>query len=470
MFNTQQELNPATPQQLDPDQFRALELFEAGENLFITGGAGTGKSTLIKLIKENVWDDTMFLAPTGTAALNIEGSTIHSGLGLPPQFFGPDFSAGLLQHQHEKLRKVKTVVIDEISMVRADLFAAIDSVLRQCAGFPGSHEPFGGKQIVVVGDFFQLPPVITSAQEYQFLYHFHHGTYAFQTPAWQDADFKNIILKTVHRQSGDQAYLQMLNAIRHGNQSCDGAELETAIKSFNQRVAIGRPTRENTILCTKNERVDQINEIRDAELGSLPVTFIGKIRGYFPPRDYPTHLSLDLRIGSRVMTIGNERRLSGDFDFVNGNTGYVADYKLDTDRPAVDVLLDSGKEVRAGVQKWENRSYELIQNPHTGEEDVEEKIKGTFEQVMVRPAYAITIHKSQGKTLNRAHVELGRGTFASGQLYTALSRCRELKNLTIDRPLRIDDIIVDTAIAEFYADLNEETPTSGSENTVVSAF
>ena len=446
--------------ELSADQKMALSLMLSGKNVFLCGSAGTGKSSLIHLFKEKYQGNCVVVAPTGVAAINIEGQTIHSFFMLPPGLLVPDNLEMIpWPRKREVLRQVNCIIIDEISMVRSDMFAAIDLRMRQCARGSAKRTPFGGKQVIVCGDFFQLPPVVADDVEDDWLQANLGGEYAFQTPVWKEAQFKVALLKTPFRQKDDLQFLDMLDSIRHGDlvskkTIVDGEELD-AVDALNRlctpdKVMPRVPIR----LCTTNREAHAVNSAARAQIDSPPVAFQAQIRGKFNEADYPTEAELVLKKGCRVMVLKNSHKPKGGFFYVNGDCGTVVDIKEDHEASRVRVLFDNGTDAWVSCAEWKNTKYTMETDQFTGKKIIRQDEIGCFTQIPLRLAYATTIHKSQGMTLDYVDVKLGNGCFAHGQLYTALSRARSLAGLHLERKISVDDLILDDRIVDFYKSID----------------
>ncbi|MCQ2396082.1 MAG: PIF1 family ATP-dependent DNA helicase [Lentisphaeria bacterium] len=447
---------------LNKEQQAALDAMLAGRNIFLTGEAGTGKSTILREFQERCQGECVFLAPTGVAAINVQGTTLHSFFQLKPGLLTPDNMDDFHNHRRRALiREISTIVIDEISMVRSDLFFAVDNRLRQLASSRDQHKPFGGKQLILVGGFFQLPPVIKTNLEAKYLRSNFGGQYAFQTKLWEDANFQCICLKNVHRQENDQLFLDVLKSIRHGHLterdiSC-GDEKISAVDALNRNCLENRrlsvpPVR----LCTTNREAISINSAMNAKLESPATFFSASVAGKFNESDFPTESTLELKVGARVMVLCNKHLPDGSFEYVNGDTGIIEAIPSG-DSPQVTVKLDKGTTVTLGLNKWSNYDYTLERDDMTGRRSIRQREVGAFVQIPLKLAYAITIHKSQGLTLDCVELHLGGGCFAHGQLYTALSRCRTLRNLRVERPIAPEDLILDQAVVDFYDALEQSS-------------
>lgn len=452
--------------QLAPEQELALKEMLSGKNVFLTGEAGTGKSTIVKEFKRRTSKNCVFLAPTGIAAVNIGGSTIHSFLRLAPGIMSEDSIEPIgNKKQRELIRSVEVVIIDEISMVRSDLFWAVDYRLRQVAQGKSKKKPFGGKQVILVGDFYQLPPVIKSEEEEQFIKNTYGGEFAFQTPTWSKGEFKCFYLKTVHRQSNDNLFLSILNHIRHNDLETrdlidPGTREPMTVREILNKYADSQLCLSVTpvCLCTTNREANIINALANEKSDGDGRTFSAVVKGIFSEKDYPTPAKLELKTGTRVMTLINHRTPSGSLEFVNGDVGEVLGFMNQAGTDAVRIKLDNGKTVTISPNEWKNYQYVLTTDHKTGKEKVTQNEVGSYIQLPLKLAYAMTIHKSQGMSVDAVLIKLGNGCFAHGQLYTALSRCRSLKNLRIDRNIYAEDIIINPVVVDFYHTIEAPEP------------
>lgn len=433
---------------LNSEQESAIELLMSGVNVFLTGEAGTGKSTLVREFIRRCGHECVVLAPTGIAALNAGGTTIHSQMMFKLGLLDPLSLESMTDGSRWRvLRMAKTIIIDEISMVRSDLFCAMDARLREIAPAVSRDRPFGGKQIVLVGDFMQLPPVVGSEEEREFVYEKLGGKFAFETDLWAAAMFRAVFLRTVHRQNEDALFRGVLNNLRHGR-------IESAAKVLNNH-SLGKKTfpASPICLCTTNREAKAINEYAQKKIKGDLRSFHAEIHGSFPETDYPTESCLELTVGARVMVLCNQRK-DGVIECVNGDIGVV--YRFASgDSPIVEVQLDNGKKVQLEPHTWEKGEYSHEADPETGKRVMRQNIIGSFSQIPLRLAYAITIHKSQGLSFNSVYLRLGRGCFDHGQLYTALSRCRTLSGLQIDRPVTPEDMIIDESVVRFHSELDK---------------
>ena len=427
---------------LTGEQQQALDLMLSGKNVFLTGKAGTGKSTILRRFQAVCPRECVFLAPTGIAAINIGGMTIHSFFLLKPGLLTPDSIDELRRKRIALIRSVETIVIDEVSMMRSDLFVAIDMRLREVMQ---SRLPFGGKQVILVGDYYQLPPVVTTATEEDYLLHELGGLYAFQTKLWQKADFQCMSLQTIHRQQNDVLFLSILDHLRYGELEKRDLQLDGQDEPVNAiealtRLCVNAPSLEQTPvhLCTRNADADAFNQHCLGKLKGEAHVFIAKVVGKFQKSNYPTPETLSLKIGARVMTLTNKRTPDGEIEFVNGEIGVVEAIE-DGDDATVRVRLDRGATVSVQRAEWSQYEYFLEYAANVGKPVPRQQEVGKFVQMPLKLANAVTIHKAQGLSLDYVAVKLGNGCFASGQLYTALSRCRSIKNLRLDRPVLPDE-------------------------------
>jgi ATP-dependent DNA helicase PIF1 len=427
----------ATTQSAWPSGFEAsaqhraahAHLREGSGHLFVTGRAGTGKSTLLRCLKDMISDEMVIVAPTGLAAVNVGGQTIHSFFGFPPRLIRPD---DIRRSRNGRLmRRLKFLVIDEVSMVRSDLMWAIDQSLRVNRGRP--REPFGGVRLALFGDLHQLPPVINEVDVAEHLESQHGGAFFFSLAALREGAGTALIELTQVFRQHDAALLEVLNRIR------DGAVETDDLAVLNERVRPIRTLAEGesyVILTPTNAAASRINLAYLAALPGRASAYAAGVSGEFSPSAHPTDEKLVLKPGAKVMLLRNdpERR------WVNGSIARVA--RLGEQR--VWIALD-GVEHEVEQVAWENRRYAYDK----AQEKIIETVAGTFRQFPLRLAWALTIHKSQGLTLDNVYLDLGRGAFAHGQTYVALSRCRSLAGLALARPLRPADILFDTSVLDY---------------------
>ena len=416
---------------LTEEQQQALELLESGVNVFLTGKAGTGKSTVLAEFRRRTSKRAVYVAPTGIAALNIKGQTIHSCFQIKPGVMS-DIGPLTSRKKFDLLSSLEVIVIDEISMVRSDLLTAIDVRMRQVAKCVDSGKPFGGRQVIVIGDFCQLPPVVEHSNAYQYLCMRYGGIFAFQSAIWEEARFHSIALEQVHRQADDR-FISILNELREGRSE--------AIAELNNAVSISQPCSDNESIRVTPYRATA-DAINTEELSKLPEPskkYTGELVGRFT-KDLPVDQYLELRIGARVMFAANRYDKDGNAIYCNGELGVVEALSSDS----VTVKRDDGRRLIISAYEWEMYEYD-----YSGTK-VEAKVVGTYRQLPLRLAWAVTIHKSQGCTFDSMILDLGRGCFAEGQLYTALSRVRSLAGLSLTREIKPSDLKVDSAVVKLY--------------------
>lgn len=423
-------------------------------NLFITGKAGTGKSTLLRYLTEHTKKQYAVLAPTGVAALNVKGQTIHSFFRLPARLIQRE-DIKINARRENLMRKLDMLIIDEVSMVRADIIEAIDISLRI---YRHQDKPFGGMQMLFIGDLYQLPPVVPNDQRVYFQEHY-GGAYFFNAPIFRDGlHYTSIELTRVFRQR-EPAFLDMLNNIRNDQATTDDLWL------LNSRhiAKAGPPPPEAVVLTSTNAIAKRINtqglEALPGKTFIYQATLAGRLleryndiiqRGGSPEQleraldtKFPADISLTLKEGARVMMIRND--LEED-RWVNGTMAEVQE--LADDHIMVKI---GGKSHMVSPETWEDIEYEY----DSKEQTIKPTVRGTFTQYPIRLAWAITIHKAQGKTLDQVSINLGSGAFAPGQVYVALSRCRSLQGIYLTSPVRQRDIFVDKQVMEFMERITE---------------
>ena len=429
----------------------ALQLItHTRQSVFLTGKAGTGKSTFLKYICNHTKKKYVVLAPTGIAAINAGGVTLHSFFKLPFRPMLPDDPDLSLSHgrifeffkypkeKRKIITEVDLIIIDEISMVRADIIDCVDRILRVYSG--NMRLPFGGKQLLFVGDVFQLEPVVPSDQK-EILSLFYASPFFFSARVFKDINLVPIELQKVYRQT-DPVFINVLDRIR--NNAARKQELDTLNGRYFPSF---EPQNEDMYitLATRRDQVDFINEKKLAELPGEEYVSVGKIEGDFPESSLPTQLNLSIKEQAQVIFIDNdyERR------WVNGTIGMVSGID---ENGNVYVLLESGVEHLVEPTSWRNYKYKYNEK----EKRIEEEIVGTFEQLPIRLAWAITVHKSQGLTFSRVVVDLTGGVFAGGQTYVALSRCTSLEGLVLKSKISSRDIFIRKEIVEFSQIFNNQ--------------
>ena len=429
----------------------ALQLItHTRQSVFLTGKAGTGKSTFLKYICNHTKKKYVVLAPTGIAAINAGGVTLHSFFKLPFRPMLPDDPDLSLSHgrifeffkypkeKRKIIAEVDLIIIDEISMVRADIIDCVDRILRVYSG--NMRLPFGGKQLLFVGDVFQLEPVVPSDQK-EILSLFYASPFFFSARVFKDINLVPIELQKVYRQT-DSVFINILDRIR--NNAARKQELDTLNGRYFPSF---EPQNEDMYitLATRRDQVDFINEKKLAELPGEEYVSVGKIEGDFPESSLPTQLNLSIKEQAQVIFIDNdyERR------WVSGTIGMVSGID---ENGNVYVLLESGVEHLVEPTSWRNYKYKYNEK----EKRIEEEIVGTFEQLPIRLAWAITVHKSQGLTFSRVVVDLTGGVFAGGQTYVALSRCTSLEGLVLKSKISSRDIFIRKEIVEFSQIFNNQ--------------
>ncbi len=412
------------------DEFRqALALMEAAEeHAFITGRAGTGKSTLLRYFISQTKRRVAVLAPTGLAAVNVGGQTIHSFFKFPPRVLDASHIRALPKHERQLFCQLDTLIIDEISMVRADVLDAIDQSLRLNRG---RHDvPFGGVQIVAFGDLLQLAPVVQG--EYREYFSDTYETpYFFSANVLKNCEWRVLELKCNYRQDSDPDFFNLLTRVGHNELT------ESDIEQLNTRVFHESEQEEQVVTLTStNTAAAAINAARLEELEGELVTYPAKIKGDFDDSSFPADGDLQMKPGAQVVLLRNDP----DKRWVNGDVGTVEscsefELKVRLRNEVYDIKPVEWERIRYVFRQEENKMTQMV--------------AGTFKQYPVKLAWAMTIHKSQGQTLNQVAVDLGRGAFAHGQTYVALSRCTSLKGLWLRRPIRPGDILFDDRVFNF---------------------
>ena len=432
-----------------------------GKNLFLTGKAGTGKTTFLKMLKASAPKRMIVLAPTGIAAVNAGGMTIHSFFQLPlaPYLPGTAFSSNGAKYNFrfgknkiKIIRSIDLLVIDEISMVRADLLDAVDNVLRR---YCNKDLPFGGVQLLMIGDLQQLAPVVKD-DEWQILRQYYDTPYFFSSLALRKTDYCTIELDKVYRQS-DLDFLAILNKIRENN--CNG----DVISALNSRYIPGfSPSSEEGYvrLVTHNRQAREINMHELQKLAGIPHVFHAETEGQFPESSWPVEESLVLKKGAQVMFVKNDS--SGEHRYYNGMLGTVESVSGNT----IEVRShDNGETIALGKEEWTNARYVLDENT----KEIREEIDGVFRQYPVKLAWAITIHKSQGLTFDKAVIDVS-GSFTHGQVYVALSRCRTLDGLVLSSPVSASSVITDRSVEEFTREACKATPDAEALQAMKKAY
>lgn len=417
------------------------QLNKGNDHLFITGRAGTGKSTLLKHFRANTKKKIVVLAPTGVAALNVQGQTIHSFFGFAPQIT-PDQARKEHPSENSKrmIEELDIIVIDESSMLRADLLDCIDQALRQ---YGHADRAFGGKRLVFIGDLYQLPPVVTREEKENFQ-ELYASPYFFDAKVFRECEIKIHELQQVYRQQ-DEDFIKLLNMIR--DNSIQKEDLQVLNQRFDKYYKAFEKKDEIT-LCTTNESANRINQEQLQLTEGKKLQFNGQTEGEFI-RQLPTHEKLNLKIGAQVMLVNNDSLKR----WVNGSTGKIISTQWN-DEESCDMLiveLSNGKTVEVMPHTWETNQYFFDEANNT----IESERIGAFTQYPIKLAWAVTIHKSQGKTFNHVVLDIGRGTFAHGQIYVALSRCTSMEGITLRQPILPKHIWSDQRIHYFLQGQSE---------------
>ena len=429
---------------------QALQIIQfTRRSLFLTGKAGTGKSTFLRYVAQHTKKKYVVLAPTGIAAINAGGQTLHSFFKLPFHPLLPNDTRYSVRNMRKTLkysgetikliRELELIIIDEISMVRADIIDFIDRLLRiYCRNM---REPFGGKQLLLVGDIFQLEPVVKE-EEWRLMQPFYSSAYFFAAKIWQEMQLVSIELRKVYRQS-DAKFIGILDRIR------ENAATDTDLKAINARVGKESQIKQNSFeitLATRRDTVDYINGQKLSELEGETSMFKGKIKGEFPLTSLPAPMELEIKPGAQVIFVKNDKEKR----WVNGTIGVVTG--IDEEEGIIGVVDEDGYEHDVACEVWENMRYTFDEK----EQKIVEELLGTFVQFPLRLAWAITVHKSQGLTFRRVKIDFsGGGAFAGGQTYVALSRCSSLEGITLEEPIHQSDIFVRPEVVAFARRYND---------------
>lgn len=413
---------------LSGEQQKIYDIIEnSNNNVYITGKAGTGKSLLLEYFVSHTRKTVAVVAPTGIAALNVGGMTIHSFFKFPPDVIDPK-KVNVDYKTREILRNIDAIIIDEVSMIRVDLMEGISAKLQIARR---SDEPFGGVQIIMFGDLYQLPPVATDGQIIRYLNHTYGGIYFFNSPNIEKSELQIYELGNIFRQK-DPEFRSILNAVRNGDASPD------TLAKLNKRTEITIPESGFVTLAGTNQTVSRINHQKLAALPGEERTYIAEIWGDIKESSFPTEKNLRLKVGAQIMMLKND--LSKPRRWVNGTLGVITKLSADSIRVNID-----GVEHSVLKETWKKIRYEYDHETR----ELKKEIVSEFTQFPMRLAWAITIHKSQGQTYESVAIDLSDGAFAHGQTYVALSRCKSMEGLYLTTSIRKEDVIVDPEVVEF---------------------
>ncbi|MDE6443276.1 MAG: AAA family ATPase, partial [Muribaculaceae bacterium] len=442
--------NRTTEIDLENEEFQQAYrlLKDSNANVFLTGRAGTGKSTFLRYLCQHLQKKYVVLAPTGVAAVNVGGVTIHSFFQMPLRPVppdDPDYSVGSFKktqkfsrQKRKLLRELELIIIDEVSMVRPDMIDFIDRVLRGVTGRRG--KPFGGVQLLLVGDIFQLEPVV-NADTRLILSKYYDDFFFFNAKAYNSTNLVSIELKKIYRQS-DPSFIGILDRVRNNSVTYEDVALLNR-NVINKKCEDISDADFGITLTSRRDIASNINRDKMESLPGEEFIFKGEINDDFPEKLLPTDLNLVLKKDAQVMLIRNDK----DRRWVNGTLAKITEIS----QTSITVKLENGNEEKVEREIWSNITYTYDEK----EKKVKEEILGTFVQFPLRAAWALTIHKSQGLTFNNVAIDMGAGAFSAGQTYVALSRCRTLEGIQFINPIKRGDVIVSKGARSFSKGFND---------------
>lgn len=403
------------------------------DNLFVTGNAGTGKSTLLREFVKRTRKQVVICAPTGVAAINAGGQTIHSMFKIPPRMINKSEALEIGLRQSNVVKRADIFILDEQGMIRADMMQNLHLILQTCRR---NKLPFGGARIIGFGDLYQLPPIVGSSEREHFARDY-ETPYFFSSEIVQQHPFRVIELTTIFRQS-DPVFIDILNGIRSGQASPE------TLKAINER--LGADIHENSVtLCPYNQQVQEINQEMLDRLPGEHTAYKAVIEGDFSKGSYPNDETVFLKPGAQVMLLRNERADGDRLIWVNGTIAIVK--QLFPDKVQVQIPRKGTHHIE--FSEWESIRYEYAQG------QLSHRVSGSFQQIPMKLAAAFSVHKSQGKTFDAVRIDMGRGAFDFGQTYVALSRCRTLEGISLTKPIRHADIMIDERIPEYLRRVRE---------------
>ncbi len=415
--------------------FKAME--HTTDHVFITGKAGTGKSTLLQYFRHKTQKSIAVVAPTGVSAIQIQGQTIHSFFQFKPDITPQSVGdIPIRRRKRQMFLKLDALIIDEISMVRADLLDCVDAMLRLYG--PSVDKPFGGVQMILFGDLFQLPPVVNRFEQHIFQT-VYPTPFFFSAKVFEAIQLKIMELKKIYRQK-DELFIHLLNAVR------DNVLAAHHLSALNARYFPQHQTPAGEFyitLTTTNALADKVNVQKLDELPGRPATYNGIVSGQFDMKALPTAEALEIKPGAQVMMLNND----SEKRWVNGSLGVVIKVVTDTDGEDI-ILVDLENGERVDVKKYTWEIYQYYFDEVT--ESLSSKIIGYFTQYPLKLAWAVTIHKSQGQTFEKVIIDIGFGTFSHGQMYVALSRCRTLSGVVLKQPMASRHILLDERVVVFH--------------------